>query len=197
MPEEPGRPERLATVGRVSDHGDPPEVIEGLPKEMVVTVRIDRQVSAFSDLERAFRSLQVVDDAAELLQERTSATVLSDVVETRVLSVSMTSPLTLILVVAPAWLAVLIALIANYPKIKANAPEVMTDAARITRQVRGIDEDAYLSMISFVRKAADFLEELPQEREDFEPRLREGRRVLRRGRDGSGVALEVHKAEGE
>jgi hypothetical protein len=107
-----------------------------MERRLIVKIRFRRSVDNLSDLARFAETLRFID--AETLRALRYDTKHRPQPRAKLITFHLGSPPELTFVVNPAWIAILIALIANYDKFKKNIPEIRADLERVIEDIRGL-----------------------------------------------------------
>jgi len=135
--------------------------VEGRPIPIVVNLRFKIEAVTFAELRNVLADLAFIDR----MQQRFWPTIWPSFrerrnVHSRVLRFTKQSPPETSILCDPAWLAVLIALLAGYKNIKSNVKELHGDIQRIISDITGLTARQRQLLEIAVRMSADRLLEM-------------------------------------
>jgi hypothetical protein len=117
--------------------------VEGHPAPIVISIKLPRIVSTSKDLREVASAIDAVDSILKTTWAKTWPTHWSRSRRERptyLLSFHVASPPDFKIFADPAWLAVLIAILASYRQIKDNVGEIANDVRSLIKGIRGLSE---------------------------------------------------------
>jgi len=169
---------------------------------MIVKVRFPRSVDDISGLANFAGALRFMDSEALRYFKKDGRRP----PKAKLITMHIGSPPEIVFMVNPAWIAIFIALIANYDKIKQNVPQIGADIERVIQNIQGLSERGrrnlarivleYLELLSHaarddIQKAGRRLVELDQVLKRAEYNFRRKRHQLMGYEDDEAPEIEI------
>jgi hypothetical protein len=138
--------------------------VEGMPSSVLVSVRLPLDVTTLPELRHAIRALELVDEELHrrwAISFRGTYPSARRARRTELVSMHVASPPILTLLTDPAWIAVFVGILSQYPNMKAGASDIGADAERVLKWFVGLSSHELQLLRISVKMYADSLRELP------------------------------------